>query len=324
MALVLFLLISHQPLLAHSPDTINVAYNSGVGLATTDRDVTGSAVLPALVDISDAPGFDYGTVAVGSINDHTFTLTNNGGFSATLMTGAGLAAPYAFFGGTYPGTGGTCGATLAPTASCTIVVRYNPVGVGASTDTIDISYNNGLGVVNSTRDVQGSALPPAVLAISDGPTYDFGNIAVGASATHSFTVTNTGSIAATTIANGALTLPFAFVGGAFPGTGGDCGTTLAAGASCTVVLSFTPAATALSADNLTLNYNDGAGAQVSTRAIQGTGVSPAVLTISDGPTYDYGSAVVGSSNSHTFTVTNTGGIDATTITGSGLFGSVYF
>ncbi|MCB9073113.1 MAG: choice-of-anchor D domain-containing protein, partial [Bdellovibrionaceae bacterium] len=299
-------------------DTINIVYNNGVLMASTDRDLTANAVMPASIQISDAPLYDYGTVAVGSINSHSFTLTNTGGVAATVMSGSGLAAPFAFAGGVYPGAGGTCTPVLNAGSSCSVVVQYSPVGTGVLTQTMDITYNNGLAAVTSSRDVQGNALPPANLSISDGPTYDYGNLAIGATVSHTFTVTNSGSVSATSVNVTGLSAPFAFVGGAFPGTGGTCTTTIIAGASCTLVVSFTPTATALTTSSIDMNYNDGANNVVSSRPVQGTGVAPAVLSISDGPTYDFGAAVIGTTVNYTFTVTNTGGIDATTITGTGL------
>ena len=85
----------------------------------------------------------------------------------------GLAAPFAFAGGTYPGTAGTCAGTLAGGASCTLVVDYAPVALGALTDTIDLNYNDGLVLQSATRDVTGTGANPALVGISDGPTYEF-------------------------------------------------------------------------------------------------------------------------------------------------------
>ncbi|MCA9649838.1 MAG: hypothetical protein H6712_03170 [Myxococcales bacterium] len=42
---------------------------------------------------------------------------------------------------------------------------------------------------------------------------------------------------------------------------------------------------------------------------------PAMLTISDGPTFDFGPVMAGSSGEHSFTVTNVGGIEATALQG---------
>ena len=62
-----------------------------------------------------------------------------------------------------------------------------------------------------------------------------------------------------------------------------------------------------------LDYNNGVSAQVSSRDIQGTGATPAVIAISDGPTSNYGIRGVGSSNDYAFTLTNTGGAPATAL-----------
>ena len=98
------------------------------------------------------------------------------------------------------------------------------------TDTIDINYDNGVGAVVSSRDVTGTGANPAVLAISDGPTYDYGNVTVGATATQTFTVDNTGGVIATSLADGlGLAAPYTFLGGTYPGTGGTCATTLTNG-----------------------------------------------------------------------------------------------
>ena len=53
------------------------------------------------------------------------------------MNGSGLSAPFSYKGGTYPGTGGTCAATLAAAGTCTVVVTYAPVTVAGTFDTID-------------------------------------------------------------------------------------------------------------------------------------------------------------------------------------------
>ena len=299
-------------------ETINVVYNSGAVLASVDRDITGLAVAPALIDISDSALYNFGTVAVGSSTNHTFTLTNNGGVTATLVSGAGLAAPYNFLGGAFPGAGGTCTGNLLPGATCDVVVNYQPLVVGLTTDTLDINYNNGIVLTQSNRDIQGTAAAPAALSITDGPTYDFGTIAVGASNTHLFTISNSGGVAASLVNISSLSAPFAFVGGAYPGTGGTCTGTIIAGTSCTINLSFTPIATGLFTDTIDIDHNDGAAFQTVSRNVQGNGVLPANLSISDGPTYDYGQVVVGGSAEHIFTVTNIGGIDAITISGSGL------
>ena len=142
----------------------------------------------------------------------------------------------------FPGTGGTCGVSLGGGASCTVVIEFAPTGLGPFTDTVDFSYNNGIAVVNSTRNIQGTAGAPANITITDGPTYDFGTQATGSINTHTFTLNNTGAVDATTITGTGLAAPFQFAGGTYPGTAGTCGATISAGASCTIVVAYQPSA----------------------------------------------------------------------------------
>ncbi len=51
--------------------------------------------------------------------------------------------------------------------------------------------------------------------------------------------------------------PFSWTGGSFPGAGGTCNGMLAVGASCSVVVTFSGAATA--GAKIAISYVDGAG-----------------------------------------------------------------
>ncbi|MCB0367503.1 MAG: choice-of-anchor D domain-containing protein, partial [Bdellovibrionales bacterium] len=294
-------------------DTISLNYNDGIGAQNTTRDIQGSSATLAVITISDAVLYDYGTQPLGSNTDHTFNLNNTGGVPATALAGTGLAAPFSYKGGSYPGTGGSCGATLNNGVSCSIVVTYSPTAPGLHADTIQIDYNDGSSVVNATRDVQGTGASAAFLAVSDGPFYDYGTKANGSTTDYTFTVDNTGSIAATTIAGSGLVAPFTFKGGSYPGTGGSCASSLAAGSNCTIVVTYAPTVSGLHNDTIQLDYNDGLAPQTSTRDVQGTGAAPALLSISDGPTYDYGTRAIGAAVDHSFTVDNLGGITATAV-----------
>src|SRR5690606_12534 len=131
-----------------------------------------------------------------------------------------------------PGLGGDCSNTLDPGDSCTIELQYAPLAVGSHNDTIEFAYNNGVSGQTSNRTIQGTSISPANLTISDSNPYSYGSIAETTSATHFFTITNTGNTSATAIVETGLAAPFAFVGGSFPGTGGTCTTTIAPAGSC--------------------------------------------------------------------------------------------
>jgi len=301
-----------------SNDTVDLSYNDGSSAQNATRNVTGTGITPASLSISESDPYDFGTIGIGGNVNHVFTITNSGSSVATSMSETGLAVPFMFNGGSYPGTSGTCGATLAAGGSCNIEVSFVPVATGLVTDTIVISYNDGGAAQSSSRNIQGTGAAPAVLTISESDPYDFGTHGVGNSSNHIFTVTNSGGMTATSLSGAGLASPFAFNGGAFPGVGGTCASTLAAGSNCTIDVSYSPTVTGLSSDTIEVHYNDGSVLQISSRDVQGTGANPALLVISEADPYDFGSISTGSNGTHTFTVTNTGGATATSIAGSGL------
>ncbi len=276
---------------------------------------------PAVLTISNDNPAVFGTVATGGSQQLTFNMSNSGAEAATAISASGLAAPYSFFGGSYPGTGGTCGASLAGGASCTFVVSFNPTVAGTSTDDISIAYNDSAAVQSLTHGVTGAGVnggSSAVLTISESDPYDFGTRVVGSSSQHTFTVTNIGSATATSISEVGLAAPFGFSGGSFPGTGGTCSATLSAAAACQLVVEFSPVSVGVASDAILLNYNNGLSTQSASRSVQGTGVNPGLLVISDGPVFDFGSVQASSSSSKVFTVTNLGGFTAIALSGGGL------
>ena len=79
---------------------------------------------------------------LGTVQEKTFTVTNSGGVSAASASGSGLSLPFKFKGGSYPGTGGTCGTTIV-VGTCTVVVEYNPTVTGSHSDTFNLDYYDG-------------------------------------------------------------------------------------------------------------------------------------------------------------------------------------
>ena len=274
--------------------TLGIAYDDGTGANTlATRALIGAQTNLALLHVHDwsetddggGDFFDLGTVGVAV--DHTFTITNDGAQPATLMTdGGGLGNGFSWKGGTYPGTGGDCTNTLAANAHCTVVVRFTPSGSGQRTSALLIFYYDGANTQYAKRSLSATATNRALLQISagdmappgpdgpDSPPYDYGT-AGAASRDATFTVTNWGAVAATAIADGGtLSNGFAWTGAVVYG-GGTCGTTLAAGASCTVKVTFTPTGDGSRTSTLSLAYNDGSSAEVAARAITGTATTKA-------------------------------------------------
>ncbi|MCB0356679.1 MAG: hypothetical protein KDD40_06710, partial [Bdellovibrionales bacterium] len=65
-----------------------------------------------LLIISDGPTYNFESEAVGATRSYAFTLSNTGDTKATDIFGQVEDLPFTFKGGSYPGTGGTCGVEL--------------------------------------------------------------------------------------------------------------------------------------------------------------------------------------------------------------------
>ncbi len=134
----------------------------------------------------------------------------------------------------------------------------------------------------------------ALLEISDGPLFDFGDIDQAASAIHLFTVLNVGDGPATGLSGGMGPGAFEYTGGAFPGISGTCVDLLDPADDCQVEVSFTPTTIGLFDGTLSLTHDtDGEAAVALTGA--GMGQSDNLLVNPGGE--DLGSPPMGWSNS---------------------------
>lgn len=227
----------------------------------------------AVLSIAGPNPADFGTLSIDSSRSLTFTVTSSGNVAAVNIGGSGLDAPYSFLGGSYPGTGGTCGANLEVGATCTIVVNFTPRVANTFADTIQLTYAAPSGATQTlNHGVLGiGSNNLGILQISDGPFYSYGDVSVGNVGTHIFTVTNTGGGVASSMVAIPLSAPFNFSGGAYPGAGGTCGLSLAAGATCDLEIEFSPGSIAPFNGLIQIDYSDGFLPQSTTRSIFGNG-----------------------------------------------------
>ena len=161
---------------------------------------------------------------VGGQRSESVTFRNVGGASLTVNKVHLPKAPFH--------TEGTPEehSTIASGASVTVTVKFEPTAVGAFSDEIGLETTGG----NRTVGLSGSAGLPGVLQISSDTT-DYGQVLVGAGATRTFTVANTGG---TTIL---ITKSKPPSGGAFTATTSlPEGTTIKPGESLTEGVRFIP------------------------------------------------------------------------------------
>lgn len=130
---------------------------------------------------------------------------------------------------------------------------------GSMGETTATPPSTGTGMVDESGGSGASttAAGPAMLSLSDGPVLDFGPVPAGTTAQRVLTVTNVGGTEATAMAGQPLSDGYGYVGGSFPGGGGDCGTTLPAGSSCTVAVVFSPMDWRAYETTLVITHDDG-------------------------------------------------------------------
>ncbi len=75
---------------------------------------------------SEETAYDFGQKENGGKGSAILTLTNYGEVEAIAIEETGLADPFAFTGGSFPGEKGSCAQTLAGGQSCALELSYSP------------------------------------------------------------------------------------------------------------------------------------------------------------------------------------------------------
>jgi hypothetical protein len=196
----------------------------------------------------------FGSEATGSTSAAQTVTVSNPGSTAATVSSVSASAPFA--------ETNTCGGSIAAGGSCTVSVKYAPTATGASNGTLSVASSapsSPLTVALSGTGVSGAS------ALTASPTsLSFGSVPTGStSAAQTVTVTNPGSSAAT-VSSVSAAAPFAE-------TNNTCGSSIAAGASCTVSVTYAP--TAAGASNGTLSVASSAPGSPLSVVLSGTAVS---------------------------------------------------
>lgn len=217
--------------------------------------LSGTGVMPAVQLSPSSLNFPIKVIGKTS-NPMTETLTNTGTGTLTIssitITGTN-ASEFAI-------PSKTCGATVAPGASCTINVTFAPAGKDTRTAALTIIDN----ASGSPHSVPITGKGTFVMLAPNA--WDFGNQKVGTqSASKTFGITNTSTVV--------LHISSIQLSGQNPAdfkiTGKTCGSTLNPGKTCGVTAVFKPTATGLRKVNI--NINDDGGASPQPINLSGTG-----------------------------------------------------
>lgn len=247
--------------------------------------------------LGDSPGsLAFGSTTVGASSASAVVTVRASTFAALTSLSSSVTGDFSL-------QGGTCGASLASDASCTIGVVFSPTASGTRTGTLSI-VNSGLTTPVAIALTGAAAAAPQATVSLDSSNLAFGNQVVGsAGASRTVTVSNTGAASLT------------FSGITVTGTAasdftsaGTCAVAavVAAGGHCSVVVTFAPTATGARSAVLTLASN-ASNSNVAV-ALGGTGQAMGVPAVTLAPaTLSFGAATVGAGTAaRTVTLLNSG------------------
>ena len=245
--------------------------------------VTGSAVQAGL-NVSPT-AFNFGSLVEGQTKSQTFNITNNGSASLTVQGLVVSGAGYSVSGLTTP-------ASLAAGQSASFIAEFAPTASGNLGGTVAISSN----APSSPAKValSGTGVSASLTLTANPVQLAFGGINAGSSSSKSVTLTNSGNTSVTIsqitttakdLHTSGITTPVA----------------LAPGQAKVMTVSFSPATAENVSGNVTVTSSQGSNAVI---AISGAGVQSA-LGLSPS-TVAFGNVPVGSANSQTVQLRNTG------------------
>jgi hypothetical protein len=214
-------------------------------------------------DITVAPNaVNFGAACAGSPLEQTVTVRNDGTCTLKLLSIGSASGPFSL-------VGGDCSKdkTLDPGGKCTILVRFNPSGVGSfassfnisSTDPVDNLVTVSLNGSGGEGDITVSPL-----------NVDFGIVAEGRTSDKIITVTNDGTcpLSALTFNPDEPIGPFSVVPA---GTTCQSGQSLKVNESCSIVVRFAPMAAGQFTSSLNILSDDRDEPTVTVRLKGGSG-----------------------------------------------------
>lgn len=237
------------------------------------------AKLPLLLPVVISPAsLDFGTQLVGAATaPQTVTLTNNNATALAITSIAVVAtAPPAAATDFAIAPGGTCGASLASGASCTVNVTFTPSVASAELAKLVFTDVDPSSPQFATLTGTGTNSAPVVLLTPTSLSFGGQLVTTTSSPAKMITLKN----------NGTATLNIMSIAssGDFAETN-TCGASLAATMSCSISVTFTPTATG--ARNGAITITDDANGSPQSVPLTGTGTdftitAPASVTVNRG------------------------------------------
>jgi hypothetical protein len=281
--------------------TGTITFTDDAGTGTQVVNLTGQNVAtgPA-IKLTDS-GLAFAILPIGTTSGAQAVTLNN--TSAATVTGLSVGNPVPATDFTIVSGSNNCGTSLTASASCSFQVTFDPTAAGTRAATITVANS----AANQTLTLAGFGETATLSAFVKDTSLVFPNQVVAtASATENITLTNNGDVP--------LTIASVGVSGADMGDftpSNSCPltpSTLNAGTSCNVSMTFTPAAAGNRTATVTIT--DNAPGSPRNITVSGIGVTATQALEIDRKALVFPSESVGSSvnqpNPQTVTLTNTG------------------
>ena len=224
------------------PRTASVTINDNTGGSPQEIALSGTGTGPSA--ILSPISLIFVTQPLGTSSPaQSVTLSNDGTVALSITSISFTGADPGDFAQT-----NTCGISIAPGASCTINVTFDPAHIGARTANLSVT-DNGPG---SPQTVSVAGVGTVVQLNPSSLKFFF--VTVGSSKTLSTTLTNVGK---TTLSISGITIT-----GPFFAQTNSCGSSVAGGGSCTINVTFTPSTVGPWSADIRISDNGGGSPQL--------------------------------------------------------------
>lgn len=214
---------------------------------------------------------DFAPLSVGSTSSTHTVLLRNMGSASLLITSIDTNGDFA--------ENNNCGTPVSGAGSCSLSITFTPTAEGTRSGSVQIQDN-------------AAGAPHVISLTGEG----LGSIATVTPASLTFPSTNVGTSSGSQVitlansGNAMLNISSVQISGDFVQTN-NCGVTVAAGASCTINVTFSPSVSGTRSGTLTIN--DNANPNLQSITLSGTGsdfslsVAPSTFTVKSGSTAVY-------------------------------------
>lgn len=228
--------------------------------------------------------------------------------ASNLSSASDLGDPYAFTGGIFPGTGGTCTVTLGAGSRCSIELSIAPLLVGSFSESLLVQYYDGIQDQVLVIDLQSQSRDPfpANLVINPTAPQNFGVVAIGGTSDIAVSLTNNGERPASALSFTGIVSPFSV-------QNSTCVSQLDPGETCQWLIRYEPTLAVASSGSLQIDYDDGTSVQSLSLDMSGEGRVAGFIAVDEGLTFDYQVILGGSTSTRTLTLRNTGGGNASAL-----------